>query len=92
MTIWEPIDCGSAPGTIPSTRRLQRMANEGSTIVLYHTSERGWYGWLSVDTIEDDPMERVCPILLADGTIAAVCGSQIIKAAAAIGIEAPDEI
>jgi hypothetical protein len=92
MMIWEPIEPVEPAKQGVLWTRMNKAAKAGCHIVLYFTPERGWYGWTSIAELDVEPMERVYPLRLADGTIAAVCGSQIVKAAAAIELDAPDEI
>lgn len=92
MTIWHSLFPAGSMIVSLSPARLKRLAESGATVCLYHTAERGWYGWYTdvIDAVDDT--ERVYPILLADGTTGAVVGSQILKTAAAVQIGAPDEI
>lgn len=92
MVLWKPLSI--RPGLKVGNEFIatREAANAGSSIALYYTPQRGWYGWASTGEFDLPPMERLYPLLSQSGYVAQVPASQILKMADAIRLDAPDEI
>lgn len=92
MTLWKPLPI--RPGLKVGNEFIvtREAANAGSSIALYYTPQRGWYGWASMGELDLPAMERLYPLLSQSGYVVQVPASQILKMADAIRLDAPDEI
>lgn len=92
MLHWKPLREKPNPTSGMAFTAAGKAAKEDRAVALYYTPERGWYGWCSVAETDDEPMERIYPVLEVCGKIVGVPGSVLLKAAAAVEIESLDEI
>lgn len=92
MSLWQSLMIADRPARRDLAKALTDAAALDHHVACYYTPRRGWYGWHLDTESEPHTPERYYPILAQGGQLVSVRGSAILKAAAAIGVGAPDEI